>query len=440
VGCTPVALPPSLPLSHVARTPRRTPPSTHTRTRRAPARPPRRSTEDVDGVHVRMKIIKNIGAMNMMLSLNDKPLRLIPTETTYMASSDVEADEIICNVDRFYRNTSVPYRYYLGVNGGETCAHYEVITETFTTSCSEAQASAARPATTVVESHGSPGARECPQDADDCALSWRHYMRGSCGAHERAPPFVLEFPYAAGQATDNLVIEVEDINAADNPSSLTVLLYGVTGTHEALLQEEPLRTTSEARKRIFSFGMSSIEMQELICGGVCTGTGTFKMSMVVRCASAPVRFQVIAVATQLSLESGVPVHGEVCPGNWIYHRLYIADTDETHYAGGVRFHVHVHEGDIYYVISRWSRTPGFAACNENEAPLTGLTDGYADLCHLTEKLDDYANDGDNSTHTLQGYVGLYGGTSCAYYSIETEFLPTNSTCHTETTGTCHQGH
>ena len=45
--------------------------------------------------------------------------------------------------------------------------------------------------------------------------------------------------------------------------------------------------------------------------------------------------------------------GEVCPGNWIYHRLFIPDTDDTHYAGGVRFHVHVHEGDVYYLISRW---------------------------------------------------------------------------------------
>ena len=37
---------------------------------------------------------------------------------------------------------------------------------------------------------------------------------------------------------------------------------------------------------------------------------------------------------------------------------------------------------------------------------------------------------------LQGYVGLYGGTSCAHYTIDTEFLPSNTTCHTDTTGTC----
>ena len=161
-------------------------------------------------------------------------------------------------------------------------------------------------------------------------------------------------PYAAGQPIDNLVIEVEDINAADNLGSLTVLLYGVTGTHEALLQEDPLRTTSEARKRIFSFGMSSIEMQELICGGVHEHRHLQDVdgrALPGRAGALPGdRRRDAALA-----ESGIPVHGEVpATGST---RLHIADTPETHYAGGVRFHVHVHEGDIYYVISRWSAPP-----------------------------------------------------------------------------------
>ena len=36
--------------------------------------------------------------------------------------------------------------------------------------------------------------------------------------------------------------------------------------------------------------------------------------------------------------------------------MYIPDTEETHYAGGVRFLVHVHEGDVYFVVSRWPLT------------------------------------------------------------------------------------
>ena len=130
----------------------------------------------------------------------------------------------------------------------------------------------------------------------------------------------------------------------------------------------------------------------------------------------------------------------MCPSNWIFHRLHIPDNNATHYAGGVRFLVHVHEGDVYYLISRWSKTPGFAACNENEVPMSGRVHGHADLCMLTEKLDDYtARYGAGHSKLLQGYVGLYGGTSCAHYTIEAQFLPpTNATCHTERTGTCSQ--
>ena len=38
-------------------------------------------------MHVKLHIIKNVGEMNLMTSLNDKPLRLIPSDTTYMVSA-----------------------------------------------------------------------------------------------------------------------------------------------------------------------------------------------------------------------------------------------------------------------------------------------------------------------------------------------------------------
>ena len=46
-----------------------------------------------DGVHVKMHIVKNQGAMNLVKpSLNDKPLRLIPSDTIYMMESDEAID------------------------------------------------------------------------------------------------------------------------------------------------------------------------------------------------------------------------------------------------------------------------------------------------------------------------------------------------------------
>ena len=337
----------------------------------------------------------------------------------------------------------------------------------------------------------------------------RHYMRGSCAPNERAPPFVVKVPYAVGVPLDNLVLEVEDLNVEENPQSLSIALYrgpeaddkctGRSGscTQEQLQELTPLRTVTDARARIFSFGLSSIEMQEYICGGTCTSSGTFRLNLVVRCTSSHVRFQAISILTPLILDRGVPVHGEVCPGNWIYHKTFIPDNDKYHDASGVRFNVHVHQGDIYYMITRWDHSPGFAACNENEVAMSFQRDGHADLCHLTEKFECTFSEADkaaaaangtelsligyiglnggtlalalalslslalalaltlsNQVHrplrghpnpnlslalaptlTLTRYIGLYGGTSCAHYTIETERL-VNTTCSIATTGTC----
>ena len=107
----------------------------------------------------------------------------------------------------------------------------------------------------------------------------------------------------------------------------------------------------------------------------------------------------------------------MCPGNWIYHKTFIPDNDKYHDASGVRFNVHVHQGDIYYMITRWDHSPGFAACNENEVAMSFQRDGHADLCHLTEKFEctfteaDKAAAAANGTElSLIGYIGLYGGT------------------------------
>ena len=145
----------------------------------------------------------------------------------------------------------------------------------------------------------------------------------------------------------------------------------------------------------------------------------------------------------------------MCPGNWIYHKTFIPDNDKYHDASGVRFNVHVHQGDIYYMITRWEHSPGFAACNENEVAnpnpspdpnpnpnpdtnpnpnpnpnqvaMSFQSDGHADLCHLTEKFECTFTEEDKATAaadgtelSLIGYIGLYGGTSCAHYTIETE--------------------
>lgn len=188
-----------------------------------------------------------------------------------------------------------------------------------------------------------------------------------------------------------------------------------------------------SRQRIFSIGLSSLDMHEVICGGKCRSSGTYTFFVSVRGASAttPVRFQVISILTNLELEMNVPVHGEVCPGNWIFHRVYVPDTKAARDAGGLRFSVHVHTGDVYYAMSRWEHPPLFTSCNANEVSMNLKIEDHVDLCQVGDQLDTASSD-----EMLQGHIGLYGGVACAHYTIEATLLPANSTCSTETTGTC----
>ena len=138
--------------------------------------------------------------------------------------------------------------------------------ETFTGSCATAMANRLVPG-----DHASRltarRERECPQDATDCVVSLRHFMRGSC-THERAAVCDPDTLFGR-RPLDNLVVEIEDLNPRP-PSSLSISLFPDCGhrpgaaynytTHEELLSTSPLSTTNSARQRIFSIGLSSIRL------------------------------------------------------------------------------------------------------------------------------------------------------------------------------------
>lgn len=265
----------------------------------------------------------------------------------------------------------------------------------------------------------------------------RHFMRGSCQPHERAPPFVLNMPYE-GAVLDNLVIEIEDMNPQDDPNSLNVTLYDGSGNHDTLSAMEPLRRTTQARKRIYSFGLSSIELATRVCNGPCRTDGVATFSIVVRCTNMPVRFSVIAMATPTRLEINVPTHGEVCPSNWVYHSIPMPDLNRSSLAHveGIRFDVHVHTGDVYFLVSRWRRTPGFAACNHNEVAMTNQTEGIVDLCGLQTMGSERTTYGLETSGPELGFLGLYGGLSCAYYTVLPTYLVSGDNCSTVTYSEC----
>lgn len=105
---------------------------------------------------------------------------------------------------------------------------------------------------------------------------------------------------------------------------------------------------------------------------------------------------------------------------WTFHRLSMQA------AKRIRFTIHVHQGDIYYAMSRWTHMPGFAACNANEQLMSGRTEGQVDLCAS----------GNETLENRVGYVALYGGTACAMYTITAHPLADNVPCQDAITGIC----
>jgi hypothetical protein len=410
-----------------------------------------------------------------------------------MKAADHYDEEILCGIDKSYTNYSAAARkLYLAVKGGDVCAHYEIAIETFTTSCSEAIANAYHPKGYGEDtaSHGSPGARECPPDSADCILSMRHFMGGSCGPGAESPPFILQIPFEPGQQFDNLVLEVEDLSPQVNPKALMVSLFSGMGVDRV-----PVRTISEAKGRIYSFGLSVIDMADMFCDETCAGGGTAILSMTVQCTTATTAFRVISLATPMQLALGTSAHGEVCPNSWIFHKLDLLDTTEAREAKGIRFFLHVHKGDVSALMTRWRRTPSFSACNANELPMSpGDTEGHVDLCHLSEELDAAAQRAEmyaqylesqsaasrqrralgdgysqrralggggsavsssgkydplahSTEHVLSdtmvdGIFAVYGGTACAYYSITVEYIPLDgSNCSSKVEAMCsHPNH
>jgi len=332
-----------------------------------------------------------------------------------VAESEYHADLIVCDASRFFPGTHGEsiYKYVLGIHGGSICSHYAMELLPFVGDCesdghrrlSESSSISDSGSTSGAEDAGHGGQLYCDRGDEYCQLSERHYMLGSCDAHERTVPF--RFALAANETLNNLVFVIEDLNPSDNPSSLSVELHRGAGSHEQLQDAAAsnlLMTSTSSRRRMFSIGLNAFELNSLVCGTSGCSEGSYStLSLVVACQSTAVRYRVLAELIETSIELGVPAHGEVCPDNWIYHKVELTQPLQAGYV--LRFEVDVHDGDAYYAMSRWAYPPSFAACNDNEVVMSGVAQGAVDLCGQGEGVS-------------TAYVGIYGGSSCAVYTVE----------------------
>ena len=198
--------------------------------------------------------------------------------------------------------------------------------------------------------------------------------------------------------------------------------------HEVLDELKPIKSSRLSRRRIFSIGLNSVYLTRILCGGVtCQENGTAFFAVTISCAATPVLLRVLEVISALDLFPSIPSHGEVCPGDWGYHKVSLTPAVLNATGGRLRFEINVHAGGLYYAMTRWHNVPSFAACNFNELYFDDLSKGYVDLCEAPSAQGD---------ESIEAFVGIYGGRSCADYTISVVGIDSNSSCSTSRTGIC----
>ena len=112
-----------------------------------------------------------------------------------------------------------------------------------------------------------------------------------------------EFEVTHEMADNNLVFEVEDLGRTNNPESLGVYLYFST---------IPLDRKTERYKEAASDGLwtNAVSQHDLL-------EGMYYLS--VRCGPGLVHYRVLTQLIQAHIQDGATVHGEICPGDWVYH-------------------------------------------------------------------------------------------------------------------------
>jgi hypothetical protein len=220
-----------------------------------------------------------------------------------------------------------------------------------------------------------------------------------------------QFEVTHDMADQNLVLEVEDLGSSDNPESLSTYLY---------FGSIPLDRKTERYKDVSSDGLwtnaiSQHDLQE----------GTYFLS--VRCGPELVHYRVLTQLIQAHIADGATVHGEICPGDWVYHYYpyvpeivgngTVSDTGGGHgrrlQSHGIdhqnlRFTVKLHSGDLFYLTRHnyppIKLIPPFRATAAEEQFATGEYTAV-ELCNV---------------EVGRHYLGLRGGSHCSEYEIEVE--------------------
>ena len=223
-----------------------------------------------------------------------------------------------------------------------------------------------------------------------------------------------EFEVTHEMADNNLVFEVEDLGRTNNPESLGVYLYFST---------IPLNRKTERYKEAASDGLwtNAVSQHDLL-------EGMYYLS--VRCGPGLVHYRVLTQLIQAHIQDGATVHGEICPGDWVYHYYpYVPEVEgnstadsggggghgrrlQAHGGAGdhqnLRFTLKLHSGDMFY-LTRHNYPP------IKLIPPFRATDAYHQL-----STGEYVEVELCTVEVGRHYMGLRGGSHCSEYEIEVE--------------------
>ena len=152
----------------------------------------------------------------------------------------------------------------------------------------------------------------------------------------------------------------------------------------------------------------------------------------VRCGPGLVHYRVLTQLIQAHIQDGATVHGEICPGDWVYHYYpYVPEVEgnstadsggggggghgrrlQAHGGAGdhqnLRFTLKLHSGDMFY-LTRHNYPP------IKLIPPFRATDAYHQL-----STGEYVEVELCTVEVGRHYMGLRGGSHCSEYEIEVE--------------------
>ena len=376
------------------------------------------------GRNVQLRIVKHIGSMNFMTLVGDHPpMRLIPPYRV-MQYTDREDEAIFCNLNP-------AQQYWMAFVGGSSCAVYDL-------TVFELPANEARCANgdARLESNGEliGGSEQLPLE---------HFMYGSADPFEYVHYYV---PLTVAHDIDaNLLFELELRDGLSNPNGATLEVW-MGSVPDDLHTEFFADTSSDG---IFSVMVNVLEMRHQLCkatggcyatnstdgtsttyagvsgrrlaaGGSSDESGasggassspdlTFYIG--VRASSEPIRFRLLA--TEITSHAGATwQHGELCPGQFIYHHW---ENPHGGYAS-VRFIFNKHIGDANVMVRR--------AASFTEAPLK-LTPPFYEL---TAEMHDGSIEFCNAEQGEHVFLAISGGHHCMTYEVKAVEIPLDE-CH-----------